>query len=340
MHHEARVKAALEQGGITRVVVIDDAFDPPAIGDEDAGPLLDLLTRVEHAKVRRGAKLTDEEVAASVEALQTTEYSDEALTAVVGKIYAKFVEKFEEKYDPSGRFNILKGTNLSFVRPLLRLLGKCRDLSVVRIGSNDTAAELNGLEAQVVFVDYYLDKTFTQQSDADGVQGQEARQASIRMLRHVLDAQPGVGPSVMLMSSHAVADRAQDFRKEVRDSKSPIFASRFQFMAKEDVKEDAGGVIEIANGAADALLDIAQCHTFAGAIEDALTHWKGGVDGAVETVWATVTNLELKDFAYLSRFRLAEEGQPLSSYLEWFSARSSWTPSLAMWTGTRPAGAF
>ena len=318
MNHEARIKAAIEQGGITDVVIIDDAFDPPVIGDEDAGPLMDLLTRDEHEKARRRAGLTPEEISFAVEALGNTEYADDAVTLVVRKVYAKFVEKFEARFDPSGRFNLLKGSNLSFVRPLLKLLSKCNGLQIVRVGSKDAITEMGQLKAQVVFVDYYLDRSFTQDSDPNGAQGMQARQASIRMLRSVLDAQPGAAPSVMLMSSHAVEARARDFRTEVRDSKRPIFASRFQFMAKEDLKEETDGAIDVAPGAADALLDIAQCHTFAGAIENALTHWKGGVDTAVERVWTTITELELKDFAYLSRFRLAEEGQPLSTYLEWF----------------------
>lgn len=318
MDYEARVKTAIEQGGITSVIVIDDAFDPPTVGDEDAGPLMDLLTRDEHETVRRRSGLAADEIAAAIESLQNTEYADEAINCVVAKIYAKYVEKFEDKYDPAGRFNILKGSNLSFVRPLLKLLSKCNGLTVVRIGSNDVAAQLGANEAQVVFVDYYLDRTFTQNSDPNGQQGDAARAASIQMLASVLDAQPGAGPSVMLMSSHAVADRAPDFRKEVRGGENPIFASRFQYMAKADIKEEQGGKIEIASGAADALLDIAQRHVFAGAIEDALTHWKKGVDTAVGDVWKTITELELKDFAYLSRFRLADEGQPLSSYLEWF----------------------
>lgn len=316
MDHAARVITAIEQGGITQVVVIDDAFDPPSVGDEDAGPLLDLLTKEEHARARREAALSDEEAAAAATALNETEYAHEALTVVVAKLYARFVQKFDKRFDPAGRFEALKGSNLSYVRPLLRLLGRCKGVTVVRVGSNDQATELGKHEAQVVFVDYYLDRSFTAASDPDGPQGAAARNASIRMLRAVLDAQPGTGPSVMLMSSHAVASRADAFRREVRDSKRPIFASRFAYMAKDDLKEDEAGGIEIAPAAADALLDIAQRHLFAGAIEDALTHWKVGVDRAVESVWHTITELELKDFAYLSRFRLAEEGQPLSSYLE------------------------
>jgi hypothetical protein len=318
MDHEARVKTAIEQGGIASVIVIDDAFDPPAVGDEDAGPLLDLLTLDKHATARRQSGLTADEIASAKEALQNTEYADEAITSVVAKLYAKYVEKFDATYDPAGRFNVLKGSNLSFVRPLLKLLSKCAGVSIVRIGSNDAVAELAAVAAQVVFVDYYLDRGFNQDSDPNGRQGDAARAASIRALQSVLDAQPGTGPSVMLMSSHAVADRAPNFRKEVRDGKHPIFASRFQYMAKEELREEQDGSIEIAPSAAYALLDIAQRHVFAGAIEDALTHWKKGVDTAVERTWTTITELELKDFAYLSRFRLAEEGQPLSTYLEWF----------------------
>lgn len=318
MDQAARVIAAVEQGGITQVVVIDDAFDPPAVSDEDAGPLYELFSGEQHDWARRRAGLSAEQSAAAAQALLETEYGDEAVTLAVSKVYARFVEKFDRRFDPAGRFDALKGSNLSYVRPLLKLLGRCRGVRVVRVGSNDANVDLAGLQAQVVFVDYYLDGAFTTASDPDGAQGDAARSASIRMLRTVLDAQPGTGPSVMLMSSHAVRDRADAFRREVRDSKRPIFASRFAYMAKDDLKEDEEGAIEIAHTAADALLDIAQRHLFAGAIEDALTHWREGVDAAVESVWSTITALELKDFAYLSRFRLAEEGQPLSTYLEWF----------------------
>jgi len=318
MLQEARIKAAVEQGGISRVIVIDDAFDPPSIGDEDAGPLLELLTLEAHAWARKRAKLTEEEVSAAVEALTTTEYDDEAIRLVVAKLYARFVERFDPRFDPSGAFDKHKGSNLSYVRPLLRLLGKCRGVEVVRIGSRDQVADLDRHQAQVVFIDYYLDRAFNPESDPDGEEGAAARGASIRMLRAVLAAQPGSGPSVVLMSSHAVRDRADAFRREVRGSKRPIFASRFAYLAKEDLKEDEAGDVDVAPAAADALLDIAQRHLFAGAIEDALTHWKVGVDKAVEDVWSIISGLELKDFAYLTRFRLAEEGQPLSSYLEWF----------------------
>ena len=321
MNQEDRIKAAIEQGGIKQIVIIDDAFDAPLVRDEDAGSFLDFLTKEESARARRKISLTPEEIEGAISALENTEYDDAALTTVVAKIYAEFVKKLEDQFDPSRRFTILKGSNLASVRPLLKLLSTCSDLQIIRIGSKDSDYQATVANAHVLFVDYYMDAAFTPDSDPDSQQGNNARTESLKFLKDVLDTQdahPGTGPSIMLMSAHAVRDKADAFRRDVRDKKKPIFASRFHFMAKTDLSEREDGSIEIAKDAANALLDIAQCHIFAGAIEDALTHWKKGVDEAVEDIWKTISELELKDFAYLSRFRLAEEGQSLSSYMEWF----------------------
>lgn len=253
----------------------------------------------------------------AIHAINSSEYSDGSLRSVVGKIYNKFVDKFDVHYDPASCFSISKGDNLRRVRPLLKLLSKCNKVVVTRIGSDDAQVDFSALKPDAVFVDYYLDAQLSPNSSPSAEPGGAARRASLRMLRQVLDAKPGVGPSVMLMSSHSVRKEADKFRKEIQNDKK-VFASRFQFMAKEDLIEIEDGTIRVSGSAADALLDIAQRHKFAGAIEDALTHWKAGVDLAVSDIWNTITDLELKDYAYLARFRLAEEGQPLSSYLEWF----------------------
>lgn len=317
MDHEARIKTAIEKGEIKNIVVIDDAFDPPTINDEDAGPLLDFLEESKNAPRLKRAGISPDERQEAIDALNSSEYSADALRAVVGKIYEKFVDKFEAHYDPANRFSILKGDNLRRVRPLLKLLGKCDKVVVTRIGSDDARVDFGALKPDAVFVDYYLHPDLSPNSSPSAEMGGAARRASLRMLRQVLDAKPGAGPSVMLMSSHNIRKEADAFRKEIQNDKK-VFASRFQFMAKEDLNEIEDGTIRVSGSAADALLDIAQRHKFAGAIEDALTHWKAGVDLAVADIWNTITDLELKDYAYLARFRLAEEGQPLSSYLEWF----------------------
>ncbi|MDQ2102528.1 hypothetical protein [Azospirillum isscasi] len=316
MKQEARIRAAIEKGEIRKVVIIDDAFDPPALSDEVAGEFLDLLEKEASAAVLKKAGVTPEEAKAARDAITASEYTADELQIVVSKLYAKYVEKFDDKFDPAGSFSVLKGDNLRRVRPLLLLLATCSKLTVTRIGSDASGVDFDALKPDVVFVDYYLDATLSPDGNPDEAQGQAARRGSLEMLRRVLLNKPGIGPSVMLMSSHSVRKEAHAFRREIREERK-VFASRFHYLSKEELDEEDDGSIRVSGDAVDALLDIAQRHRFAGAVEEGLAQWKSGLDQAAATVWDLITELELKDFAYLARFRLAEEGQPLSSYLEW-----------------------
>lgn len=318
MKHESRIVAAIEQGEIKKVVIIDDAFDPPALGNDDAGPMLDFLENEGNKPTFKRAKLEEAEVQGAIAAIQATEYTDEHLNAVVTKLYGKFVEKFEQRFDPSGRFAALKGDNLRRVRPLLKLLGKCRGTAVTRIGSDGGEADFAALKPDAIFIDYYLDPTLSADAAPDADREQRARADSIGMLRRVLGGKPGSVPSVILMSSHSVRKEAASFRQEIAEGRKKLFASRFKYISKDDLEEEEDGSITVESAAADALLDIAQSHRYAGSIEEALQQWRNGVDAAVEEIWSTITDLELRDYAYLSRFRLAEEEQPFSSYLDWF----------------------
>jgi hypothetical protein len=70
--------------------------------------------------------------------------------------------------------------------------------------------------------------------------------------------------------------------------------------------------------AADALLDIFQSYEFGRALHAALDCWLESAAQAVKGLRGEIEHLDLKDFAYLIRFRLAQEGQGLVEYLEWF----------------------
>ena len=76
--------------------------------------------------------------------------------------------------------------------------------------------------------------------------------------------------------------------------------------------------IDVAADAADALLDIFQSYEFGRALHAALRCWLESAAVAVKRWGVRSSASRLKDFAYLARFRLAQEGEGLVEYLEWF----------------------
>ena len=113
------------------------------------------------------------------------------------------------------------------------------------------------------------------------------------------------------MSSRQVDDVDQ-YRHQAKD----IMSLRFQFLEKRLLREEEGN-IAIDHVAADVLLDTIQGYLFGKVLQQAFLQWKVGAESALKTFMDNVGNLDTRDFAYLLRFRLREEGQPLSEYLEW-----------------------
>src|SRR5580704_778261 len=120
------------------------------------------------------------------------------------------------------------------------------------------------------------------------------------------------------MSSHNVRKDAENFRADIGEGRGQVFASRFSFLEKTQLKLTATGEVEFAAEAADALLDIVQSYDFGRALNEGLGCWLESARASVEMLRTDISKLGLKEHAYLVRFRLAAEGQGLFSYLEWF----------------------
>lgn len=315
MNQAEQIKGAMSQCGITNVVMIDDAFDPPAFGSDDFGDLYDFLTSTAFEAERSAARLTAEQIEEAVAAIGTSDYSAAAITQVVAAAYHAYVEGDPVRPDPGGLFHRLKGGNVDKIRPLLRLLQSCTGLKIKKVGGNDPTPDYAELKPEIVFFDYFLNSRVSPGAVPEGLEAEAGRAASIEKLKAMADLLPDGGPSIVLMSSHDVEKQTSDYRKEAAGGR--IFASRFRFLDKNKLKL-VGNDVEVEAPASDALLDTAQCRRFAMAAETALLQWKRGAETAVEELWTRVADLELRDLAYLVRFRLAEEGQPLSAYIEWF----------------------
>ncbi len=165
----------------------------------------------------------------------------------------------------------------------------------------------------VVFLDYYLDSNVSPTGNVKREMLNAARSESLSLLSEVVNNTDGESiPAIVLISSRKIKD-VEEYRHE---AKGEILSLRFGFLRK-DMVQQVGKEIEVDYAAVDALLDVSQGYLFGKALQCALSQWKDGAKSALEVFMEEIRDLHTKDFAYLLRFRLREEGMPLNEYLEW-----------------------
>lgn len=309
MSEAKRVLEAIKASGVTRVAVVDDAFDPPNIPQEQLGELLDYLMADNAEQVRLEAAIDAEAWQAAIEGLNSG--SDDAAFELLRKLYAAYLQTFDSKFDPMGQFATLKGPNLAYVRPLLNLIRQAEpNITVTTYGTQmDAVEEQDG--PHVVFVDLYLDPSISPTDAPELLQAQSAAEASIARIEPLLK----LSPSVILMSSHSRTTQAKEYRSKIAGA-NRVYASRFGFVEKTKFTEGDGD-IAVDPEASDVLLDLFQTYNFGRGLHTTLDSWVKSARAAVEKLEDEIDGLELADLAYLVRFRLASEGQSLPDYLEW-----------------------
>ncbi len=319
MRHEKRIAEAFAENGIVRILIIDDGYDAPALGGSVPGELTDFLDSAEGAAACEEAGLTLAETNAAKMAAFNDDAEANELVKANTFLFARFVATREARFDPGGRFQTLKGATLDVLAPLATLLSKCGNAVDVRYAGLADGEEIYlDQKPQVVFLDFYLSPDVPVGSSAEKL---AARKQSIELLNRLLNATQSDIPAIVLMSSEGVKKKAEQFRQEVEARGRNPLALRFRFLQKGWVKSERGE-IKIANEAADALLDTSQGFVFGQVLQRALSKWREGADNAMNALLKEIGGLEPKDFAYLFRFRLVSEGQPMSDYLEWMFGES------------------
>jgi len=309
MSEAKRVLEAIKASGVTRVAVVDDAFDPPDIPQNQLGELLDYLMADNADQVRKEAAIEEEAWQAAIEGLNAG--SDDAAFELLRKLYAAYLQTFDSKFDPMGQFATLKGPNLAYVRPLLNLIRQAEpNITVTTYGTQmDAVEEQDG--PHVVFVDLYLDPSISPTDAPELAHARSAAEASIARIEPLLK----LSPSVILMSSHSGTTQAKEYRSKIGGA-NRVYASRFGFVEKTKFTEGEGD-IAVDPETSDVLLDLFQTYNFGRGLHTTLDSWVKSAKAAVENLEDEIDGLELADLAYLVRFRLAAEGQSLPDYLEW-----------------------
>ncbi|MEW6451329.1 MAG: hypothetical protein AB1490_11795 [Pseudomonadota bacterium] len=315
MIQEGHVLKAISGSGVSKITVIDDAFDPPQVDSDNAGGLLSFLEDASFAEMGEELGIAGR-LDGARGAIENSDYGDDDLIELIAAIYDRFVTTGDEKFNPAGMFTP-QVANINYVRPILTLLDKCEPkLAITRIGSDPD--ELSGVDkdTHLIFIDFFLDRGVG--TDTGAAEKHAAKMKSLDRVKKLLHSQGDRAASVILMSWQDVEKEADKFRGDiVQDKKSLVFASRFGFIRKTELQLQ-NGAVSLAETAADTLLDIFQSYEFGRATHAALEAWLESAAQAVGDLRGEIEHLHLKDFAYLLKFRLAQEGQGLLEYLEWF----------------------
>ena len=307
--HEQRIIEAFKSSEIKKMLLIDDAYDHPPLDDTAVSQLIDYLESSIGRDTCDECHIEEAALQAAISAAHEGNLDSEELENIYHILYTQYIQENDAKFDPGGRFANLKKPDLVALLPLRTLLSRCgQDIDVQIAGLKGGTERYREFRPQVLFLDYYLENEISTVS----------RQASLDFLKQVVQSEDSKDvPAIVLMSSRQnLVGHVDRYRIDAGDER--IMSLRFQFLNKESVRfgrNEQDIVIDYA--AVDALLDTSQGYLFGSLLQQALTQWKQGAERALNNFMKEIGDLEMKDFAYLLRFRLREEGQPLSEYVEW-----------------------
>lgn len=320
MKYEPVIVEEWQKCAAKKVLLIDDAYDLPPFESEYAGELLDLLEDGKRTRLVPDALLKAETAMQAIDDLGEGSYDTDAVNAAYAAVYRAWVQGRNDNIDLNGYFAETKSSALEKLDGLVTLLGKCEDLQVELAGGLAAEATFKSFKPHILFMDYYLSRA----DKADPAKGEVNERSdelrSIELVKKLLTQAKARGsvPSVVLMSSRDIEDEGGAYRAELDGA---ILALRFGFLHKDGVSI-AKESVTIAPDAADLLLDTAQSFRFGKDIEEALAVWRQGAGNALDELEQELRELDVRDFAFLLRFRLKDEGESFADYLEWFLGES------------------
>ena len=320
MNYAPQIIKTFKTSAVERILVVDDAYDPPECDSQLSGDLLDILTAKDLREHVSEDLLCEKDCNTAVTALNENDLDAVVITEAMATLYGVFLETRAPSVDPGGAFAAAKGTALDVLDPLLELLRRCgEDANIKMVGTSDAAiAAYQDLKPDLIFIDFYLSPPNRTTNSITKEQEERDRNRSINLLKTMLAKNVDADPAVVLMSATEVYDSKGAFLGHVADR---VMALRFGYLHKAWVC-GAGQALTASGEAADVLIDISSSFEFGRTLEAALKTWRAGAETALQQLNRELRDFDVKDFAYLLRFRLYEEGGPFADYLEWFLGES------------------
>ena len=304
---------------VKRILVVDDAYDPPTLSEEHMGELLEMLVRPDLREYVTKESLREEDLQSAIKALSNGEYDHEAISDAISSLFNAYLHRRRAEVDPAGEFARLKDLPLKALDPLLELFERCGDgLCIRRVGKDEALKMCRELRPDLILMDYFMSPPERTKGASTSKEEMEDRRSSIDLLTSILQVDGEVTPAVILMSSGEVQEHAQQYRGSLEGR---VTALRFGFLNKNWIRRADEGLMAVG-AAADVLMESSGSFEFGRTLEAALRQWKYGSEAGLKELYKEMRDLDVKDFAYLLRFRLYAEGEPFADYLEWFLGES------------------
>jgi hypothetical protein len=306
---------AAQVGGIRRLAIVDDAYDPPS-GDEISEDAFNrFVQRMEDSADAMAsaaetcgldaADLDDWEQFAARADLVDRLWGVSVGTAIGPAPTQELRESLQILFTDVHVDRISKLQQLKPLEDLLSAMGT----ELMRLGANP-AVDLVA-KADVVFLDLFLSSDVpplpepgaTPRSVLD-----KARERAMRYLEAVraetANDIKAVPPAFVLISSLGTAQVAANFRKRTKQT-----ASRFRFISKQAIeRQDPQGLLTIA--------EIFRTCRASAVIEPLRKGWPTVVADATKWVADQLVELDIADFARLYELSLRAEGQMVEDYIK------------------------
>ncbi|MBX3576082.1 MAG: hypothetical protein KF723_02650 [Rhizobiaceae bacterium] len=310
------LQEAAKIGGVKKLAIVDDAYDPPEGGEIKEQAFNQFVQRLEDDE----ALVTELQVKSQLaeddlndwEALQDKE-------DLIQSLWALHVGTSDQSPPSPGAKDALKLLfsdieedrliKLTQLKPLEDMLAGLTDIALLKLGS-DTAPETIAT-VDVIFLDLFLS------GDIPAVvQGKKppqsvldkARARALRYLNSVKaatkDDAKKIPPAFILISSIATELIGRNFRKEAKQA-----VSRYRFVQKDAItRGEYSPIIAIA--------DILRTSKASALIEPLIRAWPVILGDASKWVQDRIELLDIADFGRLHSLSLQKEGQPVEDYLK------------------------
>lgn len=272
----ASIRPTFEKVAVNKALLIDDAFDPALIEEDDLMKGFELVETKDdvEAAFREAGGAWPTDFAAFSQSVTTDEPLKTVLMAGLEKGRKEPAFKLANAiFGQSRKAVAAKRAPLDALSAVLRELG----IEPAELGSKQ---EVDDRKYPLIFLDYYL-----------GEEAAPSIERSVAKIKSVIaDYTDDEMPIVVLMSSQPPGDEAVDkFRKNAE-----LLGCQFLFVKKEKFTAAA---FELVSTLADRAASLPQARVMSRYIKA----WKGSLERAIAAVSEDIATLDLQDFYFIWR---------------------------------------